>query len=298
MFEGSFVAIITPFAQEGGLDEPALRALVDWHVESGTRGLVPAGTTGENPTLTGAERHELWRIVIDQAAGRVPVIAGAGTNDTAETVALCREARALGADGVLVVAPYYNKPTAAGLRAHFTAAADAGAPVVMYNVPSRTGCGLDLETIDALSRHEGIVAIKEATADIAFGSEIHARCGDRLSLLSGDDFTALPLWAVGGRGAISVTANVAPALAAETWNAFARGDLDAARDLHERLLPLHRALFAETNPIPVKLAVSMLGRCRPEGRLPLTPASEGTRVRLAEVLAEVLDEDARSAPPP
>ena len=210
-----------------------------------------------------------------------------------------KAAEGAGASAIMVMPPYLEPPGPGGMFRHYEAIAQAvSIPVVMYNVPSRTGCGLDLETIEALSLHEGIVAIKEATADIAFGSEIHARCGDRLGLLSGDDFTSLPLWAVGGRGSISVTANVAPALAAETWNAFARGDLNAARDLHERLLPLHRALFAETNPIPVKLAVSMLGRCRPEGRLPLTPASEGTRVRLAEVLARVLDEDARSAPPP
>lgn len=293
MFEGNFVAIVTPFAADGGLDEPALREFVDWQIDSGTHGLVPCGTTGENPTLTAAERTDVWRITIEQAAGRVPVIAGAGTNNTAETVALCEAAKAAGADGALVVVPYYNKPTQAGLHAHFTAAATAGCPVVMYNVPGRTSCSLTVDTIAALATNPGIVALKEATADVAFGSEIHARCGSdpaaELALLSGDDFTALALWAIGAKGAISVTGNVAPALGADCYNRFAAGDLAAARMLHERLLPLHNALFVESNPIPVKLALSMLGKCRPETRLPLTPPTASTRTLLEEVLPRVLD---------
>ncbi len=288
MFEGSYVAIVTPFAADGAVDEPALRGLVDWQIESGTHGLVPCGTTGENPTLSAQERAAVWRITIEQAGGRVPVIAGAGTNNTAETVELCRAAKDAGADGALVVVPYYNKPTQAGLHAHFTAAATAGCPVVMYNVPGRTAASLTVDTIASLADNPGIVAIKEATADLAFGSEIHARCGDGLALLSGDDFTALPLWAVGGCGSISVTGNVAPALAAQCWNAFAAGDLATARAVHERLLPLHAAMFAETNPIPVKLALSMLGKCRPDARLPITPAVPATHAVLEELLARVL----------
>lgn len=290
MFEGSLVAIVTPFSADGGVDEPALRSLVDWQIESGSDGLVPCGTTGENPTLSPEERAAVWRITVEQTRGRVPVIAGAGTNDTAQTVRLCTAAAAAGADAALVVVPYYNKPTQAGLHAHFTAAADApgGLPVVMYNVPGRTSCGLILQTIAELAEHPRIVAIKEATADIAFGSEIHARCGDSLTLLSGDDFTALALWAVGGRGAISVTGNVAPRLSADCYDAFAAGDLTGARALHERLLPLHRALFVETNPIPVKLALSMLGRSRPDTRLPLTPPTAATHSLLEELLPRVL----------
>ena len=292
MFEGSYVALVTPFSADGSVDQIALRGLIDWQIESGTHGLVPCGTTGENPTLSAAERAEVWRITIDQAAGRVPVIAGAGTNDTAQTVGLCRAAKDAGADGALVVVPYYNKPTQGGLHAHFTAAASAGCPVVLYNVPSRTGVSLSVDTIASLAKNPGIVAIKEATADLAFGSQIHARCAAdpdaSLALLSGDDFTALPLWAVGGQGSISVTANVAPGLSAQCWNAFSAGDLPGARAIHERLLPLHAAMFVETNPIPVKLALSMLGRCRPDARLPITPAAAATHALLAELLPTVL----------
>jgi len=284
MLQGSLTAIVTPFTTDGTLDEPSLRQLVEWQVDSGSHGIVACGTTGENPTLSAEERATVWRIAIEGARGRVPVVCGAGTNDTRRTVALCEAARQVGADAALVVIPYYNKPGQPGLVEHFSAAASAGLPVVLYDVPGRTGTRFSLDTIERLAAVDGIVALKDATADLAHASEVHARCGDRLTLLSGDDPTALPFWATGGSGVISVTANVAPRQMSACWQGFQSGDLAEARRLHERLMPLHRALFVEANPIPVKAALDLLGRCGPTPRLPLTPAGDATRATLQETL--------------
>lgn len=289
MLAGSIVAIVTPFAKDGSLDEPALRDLVEWQIACGSHGIVACGTTGETPTLTDEERLAVWRAVVETTRGRVPVVCGAGTNDTRRTVDACRAVREVGGDAALVVIPYYNKPGQAGLVAHFRAAAGAGVPVVLYDVPGRTGTRFSVETVAELAQVEGIVALKDATADLAHASEVHARCGDRLTLLSGDDPTALPFWAAGGQGVISVTANVAPRQMAACWSAFEAGDLARARSLHEALMPLHRALFLEANPIPVKAALSLLSRCEATPRLPLTPASDETRSCLLEALTTCLD---------
>jgi len=289
MLEGSLVAVVTPFTRHGKLDESALRDLVEWQVQCGTHGIVASGTTGESPTLSDEERLKVWRVTIETVRGRVPVICGAGTNDTRRTVEACRAVRELGADAALVVIPYYNKPGQAGLVAHFQAAVGSGTPIVLYDVPGRTGTRFSVDTIAALADLDGVVALKDATADLAHASEVHARCGDRLTLLSGDDPTALPFWATGGAGVISVTANVAPRQMAACWDAFRASDLPRAQALHEALMPLHRALFLEANPIPVKAALAMLGRCDASPRLPLTAATTETRQRLQQALTTCVD---------
>jgi len=281
------VAVVTPFSADGSVDESALRDLVEWQIESGTDAIVATGTTGEGSTLSEGERIAVWVTVIDAVAGRVPVVCGSGTNDTRASVAATKRAKALGADGALVITPYYNKPSQAGLEAHFRAVASVGLPVVLYNVPGRTGVSLDLDTTLRLADVPEIVALKDATADIALALEAKARLGDRMLLLSGDDGSALPFWAAGGDGMISVTANVAPHICARSWDAFAAGDLAEARRLQERLMPLHRALFLESNPIPLKSALALMGRCRGDLRLPLVPAADATVERLRAVLTSL-----------
>jgi 4-hydroxy-tetrahydrodipicolinate synthase len=283
--DGCWTALITPF-RDGAIDEPALRRLVERQIAGGVRGLVPCGTTGEAATLSPREAERVVAAVAEAAAGRAPVVAGVGGNDTRTTVERARRARALGADGVLVVTPYYNRPTQEGLAAHFMAVADgADLPVVLYNVPGRTGVNLLPETTLRLADHPRIVGIKEASGSIDQASEIVARAPAGFAVLSGDDASTLPILSVGGRGVVSVAANVAPAAVAGLVDAALAGAWDAARRAHLALFDLCRALFCETNPAPVKEAAALLGLCEPEVRLPLVRLAEANRRRVAAALA-------------
>jgi 4-hydroxy-tetrahydrodipicolinate synthase len=277
MFHGSIVALITPF-RNGSIDEPALQSLVEWHIEQGTHGLVPVGTTGESPTLSHEEHRRVVELVVEAAAGRRPVIAGAGSNSTAEAISLARHARQVGADAILVVTPYYNKPTQDGLYAHFKAIHDAAdLPLIIYNIPGRSVVDMSVDTMAALSRLPNVVGVKDATCDLARPLLTTLACGEDFCQLSGEDITALAFLANGGDGCISVTANVAPRQCAEMQEAWQRGDAREALAIHLRLTPLHKALFLETSPAPAKYAVSRLGRCAPEVRLPLVSPREATR---------------------
>ena len=280
MFKGSFTALITPF-QNGAFDEDAFRKLVEFQVRSGTHGLVPVGTTGESPTLSHDEHHRVVKLCIEQTAGRVPVIAGAGSNSTAEAVELARFAKSAGADGVLVVTPYYNKPTQEGLYRHFKAINDAvsGLPIIIYNIPGRCVIDMSVATMARLFALPNIAGVKDATANMARVSQQRAAMGEGFCQLSGEDATALGFMAHGGHGCISVTANVAPMLCAEFQNACLEGDYARALRIQDRLMVLHDALFVESNPGPVKYAAERLGLCRAEVRLPLSPlASSSQRV--------------------
>ncbi len=272
---GAFTALYTPFTATGQVDEPALRALCERQVAAGV-GLVPCGTTGETPTLTGAERDLVVQTAVEVAAGRVPVIAGTGSNDTRSTVEATRRARDLGADAALVVVPYYNKPPQSSLVAHFTAIADEGGlPIVLYNVPSRSGANMESHTSLRLAEHPHVIAIKEAAGDLEQLQRLIFEAPKGFSVLSGDDAWTLPLMLLGGHGVISVAANVVPDEMAALVRAARAGDLEAARAHQARLLPLFRALFCVTNPIPVKRAAALLGHCRPDLRLPLTAEAMG-----------------------
>jgi 4-hydroxy-tetrahydrodipicolinate synthase len=277
MLTGSLVAIATPMQPGGALDLPALRALIDWHVAEGTSGIVIVGTTGESPTVDVEEHRLLIRTAVEHAAGRVAVIAGTGANATAEALSLTRYAKEVGADSCLSVVPYYNKPTQEGLYRHFAAIAEVGLPVILYNVPGRTVADLANETVVRLSGVPNIIGIKDATADIGRGSELLRALGEKgrrdFVVYSGEDITGLALMLMGGHGVISVTANVAPRLMSEMCRAALAGELATARALNDRLLPLHRRLFAEPNPIPVKWALAEMGRIKNELRLPLVPLS-------------------------
>jgi len=284
MFHGSIVALITPF-RNGSLDEQALQALVEWHIEQGTHGLVPVGTTGESPTLSHAEHERVVELVIEAAAGRVPVIAGAGSNATAEAISLARHARRAGADAILVVTPYYNKPTQDGLLAHFKAIHDvADLPLIIYNIPGRSVVDMSVDTMSQLARLPNVVGVKDATCDLARPLLTALACGEDFCQLSGEDITALSFLANGGVGCISVTANVAPRQCAEMQDAWQRGDARGALAIHMRLTPLHKALFLETSPAPVKYAVAKLGKCAPDVRLPLVPPKQSTRERVDEAM--------------
>jgi 4-hydroxy-tetrahydrodipicolinate synthase len=277
MFHGSIVALITPF-RNGSVDEQALQSLVEWHIEQGTHGLVPVGTTGESPTLSHAEHERVVELVIEAAAGRRPVIAGAGSNSTAEAISLARHARQAGADAILVVTPYYNKPTQDGLYAHYKAIHDtAGLPLIIYNIPGRSVVDMSVDTMAQLARLPNVVGVKDATCDLARPLLTTLACGEDFCQLSGEDITALSFLAHGGVGCISVTANVAPRQCAEMQEAWQRGDAKGALTIHQRLTPLHKTLFLETSPAPVKHAVAKLGRCAPEVRLPLVPPKASTR---------------------
>lgn len=272
-FDGSMVALATPF-REGRLDEEAYRSFIRWQLAEGTEGLVPMGTTGEASTMSPAERARAVSIAVEVASGRAPVLAGAGSNSTAEAVDNVVRVRDLGADGALVVVPYYNKPTQAGLVEHYRAIAKAnpGFPLVAYNVPSRTGCDLLPETLLRLCDIPEVVGVKDATASMPRLIDTLELCGgSRLAFLSGDDFTVLPFIACGGVGVISVSGNVAPSRMASLVRAARRGELTRARAIQLELNPLHRLLFLESNPIPVKGALALMGRFSPELRLPLTP---------------------------
>ena len=290
MFKGSLPALVTPFA-DGQVDFDALKKLVDWHIDQGSHGLVPVGTTGESPTLTHDEHDAVVDTVVRQAAGRVPVIAGAGSNNTAETVRLVAAAKEAGADAALVVTPYYNKPTQAGLIAHFTAAAEVGLPIVIYNIPPRSVIDMSVATMAELARHPMIVGVKDATADLSRVPATRLACGTDFCQLSGEDATALGFNAHGGRGCISVTANVAPKLCAEFQEATLRGDFAEALTRLDRLMPLHQAIFAEPGVCGAKYGLSLLGHCRDEVRSPLVGLTDATkdRIRAAMVHAGLLN---------
>jgi 4-hydroxy-tetrahydrodipicolinate synthase len=288
MFQGSFVALITPFDKNGQVDEAAFARLVEWHIREGTHGLVPTGTTGESPTLSHAEHKRVVEIAIEVAHGRVPVIAGTGSNSTEEAIDLTRHAKKAGADAALIVTPYYNKPTQEGLYLHFKAIADAvDLPIIIYNIPSRCVIDMSVETMARLAKHPNIVGVKDATANLTRPQHVRRACGPDFCQLSGEDHTALTFLAAGGHGCISVTANVAPRLCKELHEAWQQGRVKDAMAIQERLLPLHDAMFAETSPAPVKYAASLLGLALETCRLPLAPLSEATRNKVRAAMTEV-----------
>jgi 4-hydroxy-tetrahydrodipicolinate synthase len=287
MFKGVITALVTPL-RDDRVDEEALRSLVEEQIAAGIDGLVPVGTTGESPTLTIDEHLRVIEVVVQAAKQRVPVIAGTGANSTKEAIELTVEAKRLGADATLQVTPYYNKPTQDGLYRHFKAVAEmAGLPTVLYNVPGRTGCDLLPETIARLCDVSLVVAVKEATGNLQRAAQIISRVGDRLSLLSGDDATAMPFYAVGGQGCISVVSNVAPADMAAMWDAAAASDWKRARELHYKVFPLSEGLFIEANPIPVKTALAMMGKIADEIRPPLYPMTGANRDKVKKILVEL-----------
>jgi len=281
-FRGCMVALVTPFA-DGEVDYAKLDELVDWHVARGTDALVPCGTTGESATLTHEEHGKIVEAVVKRAGGRIPVIAGTGSNSTAEAVRMTQQAAAVGADASLHISPYYNKPEPEGMYRHFRAIAESvDLPIILYNVPGRTGRSMTPETVARLAEVENIVALKDATLSIEFTTEVLRLCG--ITVISGEDSMTMPLMALGGRGVISVVANIAPELMKKMVEAFEAGRLDEARELHLRLFPLSKAMFLETNPIPVKTAMQMMGLINGEMRLPLSPLSEEKREPLRKVL--------------
>lgn len=275
MLSGAFTALATPF-RGGALDKDALKKLVETQIDGGIDGLVPCGTTGESPTLSHAEHIEVVEIVVEAAAGRVPIIAGAGSNNTTEAIEMATACKKLGVDATLQVMPYYNKPSQQGMREHIMRVVEAsGAPAVLYNVPSRTVVDLQPETVAELSKHELVVGIKEATGDMARAIEIREQCGADFALLSGDDFTLLPFLSVGGNGVISVASNIVPGLYARLCKAAAEGRYDEARELQYRLQPLNRSMFCASNPGPLKAALAKLGIMTDEVRSPLLAVSDG-----------------------
>ncbi len=286
MFEGSIVAIVTPF-KDNKVDEKALADLIEWHIASGTNAIVPCGTIGESATLEYEEHYRVIELTVQAVRGRVPVIAGTGANSTQETIVMTRRAKELGADGALLVVPYYNKPTQEGLYRHYKAVAGAvDIPIVLYNVPGRTALNMLPATVERLAGIRNIVAIKEASGNMAQAGEIIRLCGDRITVLSGDDSTTFPLMALGGKGAISVSANVAPMDVSAMCRAMLQGDIDEARRLHFKLEPLNRGMFIETNPIPVKTALSLMGKIQEELRLPLCPMDSSNREKLKKILTD------------
>jgi len=283
-FKGSFTALVTPFSN-GSLDEKAFRGLVDWQIAEGTKGLVPVGTTGESPTLSHEEHRQVVEWCIEQTKGRVPIIAGSGSNSTREAIELSQHAEKAGADAVLIVTPYYNKPTQEGLYQHFKAINDAiGIPILIYNIPMRSVIDMSVETMQRLFELDNIAGVKDATANVVRVSQQRAAMGEGFNQLSGEDATALGFMAHGGHGCISVTSNVAPRLCAEFQDACLRGDYRAALKLQDTLMPLHTALFIETNPSPAKYALSVLGKCADTVRLPMVPLAEKTKATVREAM--------------
>ena len=290
-FRGSFTAMVTPFSN-GSVDEKAFRSLVDWQIGEGTNGLVPVGTTGESPTLSHDEHKKVVEWCVDEARGRVPVIAGAGSNSTVEAIDLARHAEAAGADAVLVVTPYYNKPTQEGLYHHYKAINDAiGIPIIIYNIPARSVIDMSVDTMARLFELKNIAGAKDATTSMVRVSQQRATLGEDFNQLSGEDGTALGFMAHGGHGCISVTSNVAPRLCAEFQAACLRGDFATAVKINDKLFPLHRDLFCETNPSPAKYALSVLGKCEETVRLPLVGLSDKSKatVRAAMVHAGLVN---------
>jgi len=292
MFHGSLTALVTPMREDGSIDEAAFARLINWQIAEGTQGIVPVGTTGESPTLTHDEHKRVVELAIEIAARRIPVIAGAGSNSTAEAIALATHAKGAGADAVLVVTPYYNKPTQEGLFRHYTAIADAAdIPIIIYNIPGRSVVDMSVETMARLARNKNIVGVKDATANLTRPLHTTRACGSQFIQLSGEDHTAVAFLASGGHGCISVTANVAPRLCAEMHAAWAQGEVQKAMAIQARLVPLHDAMFMESNPGPVKYAASLLGFGANICRLPLAPLADDTaqKVRAAMVEAGLLN---------
>ncbi len=285
MFQGSMVAIITPFDVHGNFDEENYRQLIEFQIENGTDAIVPCGTTGESATLDYEEHDQVIKACIEQVNKRVPVLAGTGSNATAEAIAISQHAKEMGADGVLLVAPYYNKPSQEGLYQNFkTIAENVALPQVLYNVPGRTGINMVAETTVRLAEIDNVVAIKEASGDITQASEIIARAGDKIDVLSGDDFLTLPLMACGAKGVISVTANIMPKQVKTMVQAIQEGRWDEARQLHLQLLDVHQAMFIESNPVPVKTSAALMGKCRSDVRLPMVAMQADTLAKLQMVL--------------
>ena len=288
MFHGSLTALVTPMNEDGRIDEDAYARLIDWQIAEGTAGLVPVGTTGESPTLSHEEHKRVVELAVAGAKGRVPVLAGAGSNSTAEAIGLAQHAQKAGADGVLVVTPYYNKPTQEGLYRHFKAIAESiSIPLVIYNIPGRSVIDMTVETMARLAEIKNIVGVKDATANLTRPLHTRRACGADFIQLSGEDHTLVAHLANGGHGCISVTANVAPRLCAEVHAAWARGDVKEALDIQMRLLPLHDAMFCESNPGPVKYAASLLGFGTNTVRLPLAPVAEASAARIKAAMLEV-----------
>ena len=288
MFKGSIVALITPMRPDGSLDEDAYARFIEWQIAEGTQGLVPLGTTGESPTLSHDEHRRAVQIAVDVAAKRVPVLAGAGSNSTAEAIGLAQHAKAVGADGVMVVTPYYNKPSQEGLFRHYTAVADAaGLPLLIYNIPGRSVIDMSVETMARLAQHPNIVGVKDATANLTRPLHTRRACGPDFIQLSGEDHTVLAFMAAGGHGCISVTANVAPRLCADIHRAWNEGRVAEAIALQDKLVPLHDAMFCEPNPGPAKFGAHLLGFTDPFCRLPLAPITEAAEARVRGTMAEL-----------
>jgi 4-hydroxy-tetrahydrodipicolinate synthase len=288
MFKGSIVALITPMRADGSLDEAAYARFIDWQISQGTEGIVPVGTTGESPTLSHDEHRRAVAIAVEVSAKRVPVIAGAGSNSTAEAVGLAQYAKSVGADAVMVVTPYYNKPSQEGLFRHYTAVADAaGLPLIIYNIPSRSVIDMSVETMARLAQHRNVVGVKDATANLARPLHTRRAAGADFIQLSGEDHTALSFLAAGGHGCISVTANIAPRRCADIHQAWRDGRVAEAIALQDKLVPLHDAMFCESSPGPVKFGASLLGFTTPFCRLPLAPISEAAEQRVRGAMADL-----------
>lgn len=285
MFEGSFVALVTPFKDDESLDESKLKELLEFQIEGGTDGIVPCGTTGESPALSDEEHNRVVDLTVQTVNGRVPVLAGTGSNSTTRTLHATEHAKAAGADGVLIVTPYYNKPTQNGLYAHYMKIADSvDIPIIIYNVPGRCGTDILSDTVARLAEHPNIVGLKEATGQLNRASEVISMCPDDFDVLSGDDVNTLPILSVGGKGVISVVANVAPAPIAEMCGAFKAGNVELARKLHYETMPLAVDLFIETNPIPAKTALMLMGKLNGKMRLPLAPMTPANLEQLRRTL--------------
>ena len=283
-FRGSFTALVTPF-KNGSVDEKAFRDLVEWQISEGTHGLVPVGTTGESPTLSHDEHKQVVEWCVDQAKGRVPVVAGAGSNSTSEAIDFSKHAEKAGADAVLIVTPYYNKPTQEGLYQHYKAINDAiGIPIIIYNIPGRSIVDMSVDTMKRLNELKNIAGVKDATANMARVSQQRAAMGEDFNQMSGEDITALGFMAHGGHGCISVTSNVAPRLCSEFQNACLKGDYATALKLQDKLAPLHTNLFVETSPAPIKYALSLIGKCANTVRLPMVPATERAQGAVREAM--------------
>ncbi len=287
MFSGAITAIVTPF-KNGKIDYDAYEKIIEFQIEQGINGIVPCGSTGESATMSHDEHKEFIDFTIEKVNKRVPVIAGSGSNNTSEAISLTKAAEKSGADGALLISPYYNKPMQEGLYQHYIAIADAvdALPLVLYNVPGRTSRNIDVDTVIRLSEHKNIVAIKEASANIEQMTEIVQKTPDDFALISGDDALTLPLYAIGGKGVISVTSNILPGKVAELCHLCERGDFDSARKLNQELYPMFQAMFIETNPIPVKEAMGMIKKCEPELRLPLTEMDKENKKKLRAVLKQ------------
>lgn len=287
MFQGTYTALITPFTTSGAIDEPALRRLVDAQIEAGIDGIVPMGTTGESPTVTHTENVKVVEIVVDQANGRVPIIAGTGSNSTSEAVDMTKQAKAIGADASLQVAPYYNKPSQEGFYRHFTTLADeVDLPMIVYNIPGRTGKNIETSTLKRIAVHPNIVAVKEASGSIPQMMEVIEELPEAFDVLSGDDNLAFPLTALGGRGVVSVASNLIPGRMTQMIRRAIDGDIIGARKEHFALLPLFRAVFLDTNPIPIKYMMHKAGYCAESYRLPMVPLSEENKVKIDALMKE------------